>query len=622
MCPEELVSKGEQESEWGGTFVVGGHERLIRMLLTTRRNFPVAMQRPSWKNRGKNFSDFGILIDCSKPDLTTVKNVLHFVTTGTAKFMFNVGKELFFVPVIMILKALCQKSDAAIYEALSAGTDPEDHYYKGCLRNMLQEPQEDGLFTSDQIREYIGHSFREKLRYIVPEWYSNKDVCDYLMRKSVAIHLAENEDKFNLIVFMIKKLFALVQDKCVVEGVDSVMMQEVVLGGHLYLQLLKEKLESWLMTLKLTIMKRAKMSGGGGRFDLTPQTMGSCLQKTLVLERMFENFVGTGNLPSITGLGLMQNKGLTIMAENINRMRYMSHFRAIHRGSFFQEMRTTEVRALLPDAWGFVCPVHTPDGAPCGLLNHLAMSVHITTEPENSSKLPQLLSDLGVSWKNATPNSYSVMLDGKMMGYVRKGDVDSVVNKLRILKVNPKETRISTMTEVVHVPKRSAAAGQYPGIFIFTGASRMMRPVMNLALDHVEWIGTFEQIYLDISINNVDDEDLDIKFTHKELNQTAFLSNLARTIPLPDFNQSPRNMYQCQMGKQTMATPTHTWHLNAETKMYRLQTPTSPLFRPSHYDAIEMDSYPMGTNAIVAVISYTVSPEPFHNFFSNSNIFF
>ena len=82
--------------------------------------------------------------------------------------------------------------------------------------------------------------------------------------------------------------------------------------------------------------------------------------------------------------------GLTIMAENINRMRYMSHFRAIHRGSFFQEMRTTEVRALLPDAWGFVCPVHTPDGAPCGLLNHLTMSVHITTEPENATRIPQV----------------------------------------------------------------------------------------------------------------------------------------------------------------------------------------------------------------------------------------
>ena len=39
--------------------------------------------------------------------------------------------------------------------------------------------------------------------------------------------------------------------------------------------------------------------------------------------------------------------------------------------------------------------------------------------------------------------------------------------------------------------------------------------------------------------------------------------------------------------------------------MYRLQTPTSPLFRPYHYDAVDMDHYAMGTNAIVAVISYT-----------------
>ena len=36
---------GEQESEWGGYFVIGGHERILRMLQTTRRNYPIAMQR-------------------------------------------------------------------------------------------------------------------------------------------------------------------------------------------------------------------------------------------------------------------------------------------------------------------------------------------------------------------------------------------------------------------------------------------------------------------------------------------------------------------------------------------------------------------------------------------------
>lgn len=62
------------------------------------------------------------------------------------------------------------------------------------------------------------------------------------------------------------------------------------------------------------------------------------------------------------------------MVENISRMRYMAHFRAVHRGAIFESMRTTEPRRLLPDAWGFICPVHTPDGTPCGLLNHLSKS--------------------------------------------------------------------------------------------------------------------------------------------------------------------------------------------------------------------------------------------------------
>ena len=79
------------------------------------------MQRPSWKNRGKNFSDLGVQIDCGKVDMTTIKNVLHFVTTGTCKFMFNVRKELYFVPVIMILKCLTDQSDKQIFDQLIEG---------------------------------------------------------------------------------------------------------------------------------------------------------------------------------------------------------------------------------------------------------------------------------------------------------------------------------------------------------------------------------------------------------------------------------------------------------------------------------------------------------------------
>ena len=61
--------------------------------------------------------------------------------------------------------------------------------------------------------------------------------------------------------------------------------------------------------------------------------------------------------------------------------RYLSHFRCIHRGAYFQELRTTAVRKLLPDSWGFMCPVHTPDGSPCGLLLHLTAACRVAAAP-------------------------------------------------------------------------------------------------------------------------------------------------------------------------------------------------------------------------------------------------
>ena len=44
-------------------------------------------------------------------------------------------------------------------------------------------------------------------------------------------------------------------------------------------------------------------------------------------------------------------------------------------------------------------------------------------------------------------------------------------------------------------------------------------------------------------------------FSHAETHPTAMLSVVASLTPFSDVNQSPRNMYQCQMGKQTMGTP-------------------------------------------------------------------
>ena len=61
-----------------------------------------------------------------------------------------------------------------------------------------------------------------------------------------------------------------------------------------------------------------------------------------------------------SGLDLQQVSGFTVVAEKLNFLRFISHFRMVHRGSFFAQLKTTTVRKLLPESWGFLCPVHTP----------------------------------------------------------------------------------------------------------------------------------------------------------------------------------------------------------------------------------------------------------------------
>lgn len=59
------------------------------------------------------------------------------------------------------------------------------------------------------------------------------------------------------------------------------------------------------------------------------------------------------------------------------------------------------------------------------------------------------------------------------------------------------------------------------------------------------------------------------------------------------------------MGKQTMGTPSTALQHRTDNKLYRLQTGQSPVVRPALHDTYAMDSFPNGTNAVVAVISYT-----------------
>lgn len=101
---------------------------------------------------------------------------------------------------------------------------------------------------------------------------------------------------------------------------------------------------------------------------------------------------------------------------------------------------------------GFICPVHTPDGTPCGLLNHLSKDC-IVTQPVDQSLmtiLPSVLTSLGMlplkmMVSTAVPHHscYVLLLDGCVLGLVPKDSAPEFVKQLRLLKVDGKKVKFT-----------------------------------------------------------------------------------------------------------------------------------------------------------------------------------
>ncbi|CAF89806.1 unnamed protein product, partial [Tetraodon nigroviridis] len=597
--------------EMGGYFIVNGIEKVIRMLIMQRRNYPVAMSRPKWKSRGQGYTQYGISMRCVKEDHTAVNMTLHYLDNGTVMLNFIYQKELFFLPLGFALKALVDFTDFQIYQELIKG-------------------REDNSFYKNQVLSFLGERFRVKMN--LPEWYTHQQCATILLEDCICIHLKSDAEKFNLLCLMTRKLFTFAKQECMEENPDSITFQEVLTPGQLYLMFLKERMAAWLVSVKLACEKKATRLNLSWSADSVMKIFNMATD----ISKSFEYLLATGNLSSksgmaaaaraapgrradrccLAGLGMLQSTGLCVVADKLNFIRYLSHFRCVHRGAAFAKMRTTSVRKLLPESWGFLCPVHTPDGEPCGLMNHMTANCEIVAQTASTVSLPALLCSLGVTPVDGSPGQaysdcYPVVLDGAVVGWVESDLAPAVVDALRRFKVL-REKKIPPWTEIVLVPK-TGKPSLYPALLLFTTPCRMMRPVQNLTLGKQELIGTFEQLYMNVGVFAAEVQAG--VTTHQELFPHSMLSVVANFIPYSDHNQSPRNMYQCQMGecrdgsvdggKQTMGFPLHTFADRSDNKLYRLQTPQSPLVRPSMYDHYSLDNYPSGTNAVVAVISYT-----------------
>ncbi|EMS50874.1 putative DNA-directed RNA polymerase I subunit RPA2 [Triticum urartu] len=693
----------------GGYFISGGLERLIRILILQKRNYPMGMVRGAFIKRGAGYTDKAVVMRTRKVCWKVVTKFCFSVSCTQAlmcssrpvqcdckvvlptkwkckarvlaeKFSFQLGlfsrspgQALYYVEglfdsqdsrnteiektydwngvVISILQdfglfdciivktkdsfeeALIDTSDREIFASLTCCYSDKRERGKGVVSTQLI-----GERTQIILDEYLqallfvdivndlsnaGKYFRSAMEGFEKDDYET--VAEAVIKDYILVHLQnDNHAKFNLLIFMLQKLYALVDQTTSPDNPDALQFQEALLPGHLITVFLKDRIQDWLQKSKRLIMEEITKNKS---FQLNNSLeIRKFLSKyTTSVGRAIETLIKVGRANSQSMLDLPQREGMTIQAERLNFHRYISHFRSVHRGSSFAKMRTTTVRKLLPESWGFLCPVHTPDGEPCGLLNHMTSICRISScyNSEGAIKDFQKIKDkllvelvrggmiplLPKMEHTGPPEILHVHLDGCIVGSIASAKIEEVVNYLRRLKLLAHPATPEDL-EVGYVPL--SLGGAYPGLYLFTSPARFVRPVKNLVSlpdgePRIELIGPFEQAFMEIRCPDGGDGGRKKEFpaTHEEIHPTAILSVVANLTPWSDHNQSPRNMYQCQMAKQTMGFCGQALKYRTDVKAFHLQTPQSPIVRTATYKKYHMDEFPSGTNAIVAVLSYT-----------------
>lgn len=218
LTKRQLIGHGEEDNEFGGYFVCNGIERMIRMLIATRRNYIIALRRGAYQKRGPIYTDYATLIRCVRRDYASQVVRCHYLTDGTVNVALTIQRAEYFLPAGVLLRCFIEVSDRELFDRLVSsapgpgeGVVDETGGHQGFVAEraemLLRQGSQLGLRTRSQCLSYVGDLFRPALG--LGDELTAEECGERLLRDYVFLHLDRAEDKLGLLVLMLQKLYAL-----------------------------------------------------------------------------------------------------------------------------------------------------------------------------------------------------------------------------------------------------------------------------------------------------------------------------------------------------------------------------------------------------------------------------
>ena len=120
----------------------------------------------------------------------------------------------------------------------------------------------------------------------------------------------------------------------------------------------------------------------------------------------------------------------------------------------------------------------------------------------------------------------------------------------------------------------------------------------------IEYIDSEEQ-KLGMICMNEQSKQPQYNYTHCEIHPSTIFGILASCIPFPEHNQSPRNTYQCAMGKQAVGIYASNFNKRMDKTAYILNYPMKPIVETRIMNMLKISNLASGNQVIVAIMTHS-----------------